>query len=160
MDALTLVALGRRLTKIGEDALRTREPSESGQARLPVGASLVLRDVFENPDSSIREITARTGLPQGYVSECVARLREQGLVATAVDPADRRRTLARFDPQHAGTVLRKGSVPADGELARALGEPDEAAIKETIEMLSGLAERLLPARPGPVGRQLRLPPEP
>jgi DNA-binding MarR family transcriptional regulator len=158
MDALTLVALGRRLMKIGEDALRTREPLASAEAQLSVGASLVLKDVFDNPDSSIREITERTGLPQSYVSECVARLRELGMVSTAVDPADRRRTLARFDPQHARTVLRKGAVTADDELARALGEPDAAAIKETIELLSGLAGQLLPSKPGPVGRQLRLPP--
>jgi DNA-binding MarR family transcriptional regulator len=158
MDALDLVALGRRLMKIGEDALRTREPAGSRNALLTVGASLVLRDVFNHPDSSIREITIRTGLPQSYVSESVARLRDQGMVTTAVDPADRRRTLARFTPQHARTVLQKGAVTVDEELARSLGEPDAAAIKEIIEGLSQLAARLLTRKLNPVEGQLRLPP--
>src|SRR5580693_7809367 len=60
---------------------------------LPTGPSLVLRDVFAHPGSSITDITARTGLPQSYVSESVARLRSQGILETSADPADRRRTL-------------------------------------------------------------------
>ena len=61
---------------------------------LPKGPSLVLKDVFGHPGAAITEIAERTVLPQSYVSESVARLREQGVVATRFDPADRRRTLA------------------------------------------------------------------
>ena len=95
MNALDLIMLGRQLTKIGEEVLR----GSKAQA-MPTGPSLVLRDVFAHPDSSITEVTARTGLPQSYVSDSVARLRDQGIVETSADPADGRRTLVRVTAQH------------------------------------------------------------
>ena len=113
--------LGRQLTKIGEGVLRGATASPA--PFLPAGPSLVLRDVFAHPDSSITDVTARTGLPQSYVSESVARLREQGIVETAADPADGRRTLVRVSAQHPRTVAAKGSAPVDAALAEALGEP-------------------------------------
>jgi hypothetical protein len=122
---------------------------------MPTGPSLVLRDVFANPGSSITDITARTGLPQSYVSESVARLRGQGIVVTSADPADGRRTLVRVSDQHPRTVAAKGSVPVDATLAAVLGEPPGgAAVTQIISTLSALAARLAPETPGPIRRQL------
>jgi DNA-binding transcriptional ArsR family regulator len=122
---------------------------------LPTGPSLVLRDVFAHPGSSITDITARTGLPQSYVSESVARLRSQGILETSADPADGRRTLVRVSAGHPRTVAAKGSAPVDGALAAALGEPDGGpAVAEIVATLSALAERLRPESPGPIQRQL------
>ena len=150
MNALDLIMLGRQLTKIGEEVLR----GSKAQA-MPTGPSLVLRDVFAHPDSSITDVTARTGLPQSYVSESVARLREQGIVETAADPADGRRTLVRVSAQHPRTVAAKGSAPVDAALAAALGEPaDGAMVTEIIGTLTALAGRLRPDAPGPIRRQL------
>jgi MarR family len=147
--------LGRQLTKIGEEALRgARAPSAPARS-MPAGPSLVLRDVFAHPDTSIGDVTARTGLPQGYVSESVARLRDQGILETSADPADGRRTLARVSPQHSRTVVAKGSVSVDAALAAALGEPHgEAGVTQVIGTLDALAARLRPEPPGPVLRQL------
>ena len=117
MNALDLIMLGRQLTKIGEEVLR----GSKAQA-MPTGPSLVLRDVFAHPGSSITDVTARTGLPQSYVSESVARLRDQGIVETSADPADGRRTLVRVTAAHPRTVAAKGSAPVDAALAAALGE--------------------------------------
>ena len=147
MNALDLIMLGRQLTKIGEEVLR----GSKAQA-MPTGPSLVLRDVFAHPDSSITDVTARTGLPQSYVSESVARLRDQGIVETSADPADGRRTLVRITAEHPRTVAAKGSVPADAALAAALGHPADAG--EIIITLAALAERLPPSSPGPIRRQL------
>jgi DNA-binding MarR family transcriptional regulator len=147
MNALDLIMLGRQLTKIGEEVLR----GSKAQA-MPTGPSLVLRDVFAHPDSSITDVTARTGLPQSYVSESVARLRDQGIVETSADPADGRRTLVRVTAEHPRTVAAKGAVPVDAALAAALGHPADAG--EIIATLAALAERLRPASPGPVRRQL------
>src|SRR5580693_6043501 len=136
---------------------RPREaPGRPRQAPfLPTGPSLVLRDVFAHPGSSITDITARTGLPQSYVSESVARLRNQGILETSADPADRRRTLVRVSAGHPRTVAAKGSAPVDGALAAALGEPDGGpAVAEIVATLSALAERLRPESPGPIQRQL------
>ena len=139
--------LGRQLTKIGEEVLRG-----SAHQGMPTGPSLVLRDVFAHPDSSITDVTARTGLPQSYVSESVARLRDQGIVETSADPADGRRTLVRVAAQHPRTVAAKGSASVDAALAAALGDAADAG--EIIAVLSGLAERLRPESPGPIRRQL------
>jgi len=147
MNALDLIMLGRQLTKIGEEVLR----GSKAQA-MPTGPSLVLRDVFAHPDSSITEVTARTGLPQSYVSDSVARLRDQGIVETSADPADGRRTLVRVTAQHPRTVAAKGSAPADAALAAALGHAADAG--EIIGTLSALAERLRPGSPGPIRREL------
>ena len=75
MNALDLIMLGRQLARIGEEVLRGAQAQT-----MPTGPSLVLRDVFAHPDSSITDITGRTGLPQSYVSESVARLRDLGIV--------------------------------------------------------------------------------
>jgi DNA-binding MarR family transcriptional regulator len=150
MNALDLIMLGRQLSRIGEEAMRG-----SKAQYMPAGPSLVLRDVFAHPDSSIADVTTRTGLPQSYVSESVARLREQGIVETSADPADGRRTLVRVAPGHPGTVAAKGSVRVDAALAEALGEPaDGAAAAQVIRTLSDIATRLRPADPGPILRQL------
>ena len=173
MNALDLIVLGRQLTKIGEEVLRgsgdaagqdagghgERPARASGRPRqtpfLPTGPSLVLRDVFAHPGSSITDITARTGLPQSYVSESVARLRSQGILETSADPADGRRTLVRVSAEHPRTVAGKGSAPVDAALAAALGEPDGGpAVAEIVATLNALAERLRPESPGPIQRQL------
>lgn len=152
MDALDLILLGRQLAKIGEDAMRG-SPGPS----FPTGPSLVLRDVFANPQASINEIAERTSLPQSYVSESVAKLRDQGLVLTSADPADKRRTLVRLTDEHPRTVARKGAVSADAALTQALGYDDPDAAREELEVLAMLSQRLRPAAPGPILEQLRQP---
>jgi DNA-binding MarR family transcriptional regulator len=164
VDALDLIMLGRQLTKIGEEVMRgsktqTSKTPTAGEPLeapfMPTGPSLVLRDVFANPGSSITDITARTGLPQSYVSESVARLRGQGIVQTSADPADGRRTLVRVSAQHPRTVAAKGTATVDAALAAALGEPDGgAAVTKIIGTLKALADQLAPETPGPIRRQL------
>lgn len=125
-----------------------------------MGPRAVLRDVSAHPDSSIRDITARTGLPQSYVSEWVARFREHGVLQSKTDPADGRRTLVRVSAGHRQTVAERGSVPVDAALAYALGATDAEAAR-IIETLADLARRLEPAEPGSnrrAGRDRSTPP--
>jgi DNA-binding MarR family transcriptional regulator len=129
--------------KIGEDVMRG-----SPGVPLPTGQSLVLRDVFANPGSSITEITTRTALPQSYVSESVARLREQGILETSADRADGRRTLVRLSDKHARDVARKGAISVDAALAERLGGTD------AVDVLEAIAQQLRPVEPGPVVQQL------
>lgn len=150
MDALDLIQLGRQLMKIGEEALRG-----SKMQSLPNGPSLVLRDVFANRDSSISEIAERTGLPQSYVSESVANLEQEGLLATGVDTKDRRRTLVRVSAQHRRTIARKAATPIDAALAKALTDLDTDQQREVTEALGMLFERLRPVAPGPIVDQIR-----
>jgi DNA-binding MarR family transcriptional regulator len=110
--------------------------------------------VFAHPDSSVSDVTDRTGMPQGYVSECIARLRDTGLVETTTDPSDGRRTLVRFSSGHVRTIVAKGTVAVDATLGRALSESDPDKLAQIVVALSTLAERLRPVEPGPVRRQL------
>jgi DNA-binding MarR family transcriptional regulator len=151
MEALELIQFGRRLVRIGEQVLR----SSGDSAAPPLGPSMVLQDVFSHPGSSVTDITGRTGLPQSYVSESVARLRDQRLVVTDVDPADRRRTLVRASPEHLQVVAHKGTASVDAALAEAFAESDPIKAKALIRALAEMSERLRPAKVGPVLAQLR-----
>jgi len=75
--------------------------------------------------------------------------------AEAIGRESARRTLARVGASHLGDVRRKGALPADAELAAALGDADPATVAEIVSVLATLAARLRPARTGPVARQLR-----
>jgi DNA-binding MarR family transcriptional regulator len=155
MDALELIQLGRQLVKIGEEAIRGGKTPA-----LPNGPSLVLRDVFANRDSSINDIASRTELPQSYVSESVARLRDQGLIETRVDAGDKRRTLVRVSSAHRRTVARKATAQIDQALGKALPEHDVDAAEEVLDLLQRLSQQLRPPAQGPIFHQLRDPQEP
>jgi DNA-binding MarR family transcriptional regulator len=132
VKAHDLFRLGRQLTKIAETAMRSAAEAPS----TPPGVRLILADVSAEPGSSIGQIAARTGLPQSYVSESVARLRDQGVLATWADPADGRRTLVGVDPAIPRAVARAGAVPVDEALI------DAGADHALIVSLETLAGRL------------------
>jgi DNA-binding MarR family transcriptional regulator len=149
VNALDLIMLGRRLTKIGEQAMRG-----SDALTMPTGARLVISDVFAHPDSSIREITARTGLQQSHVSVAVAELRKQEILETEIDPADRRRTVVRVSGAHPRRVVAAGAVSVDRALAAELHEHDRHALGAIVDQLDELARRLQPENSGPIARDL------
>lgn len=139
MNAVELYLLGRKLMKIAEEALP--KPATGG---LPTSVRMILIDIAEHPDSSVGEITSRTGFPQSHVSASIARLREFGALVTSIDARDRRRTLTRLAP---GILQRsqRAAVPVDSVLAAALSSSDLTEVEEVIEALDGLAARLMPA---------------
>jgi DNA-binding MarR family transcriptional regulator len=140
MNGLDLLLLGHKLVMIGQEAIPRSEFHN-----LPASARAILVDVFEHPDSSIKQITGRTGFPQSLVSATVARFRDQGLMVTEPDPADRRRTLVRPAPgvPEAGRE-RADSATVDDALAAAMGvKPTEVAWIVTV--LESLARQLAKA---------------
>ncbi len=141
MNALELFLLGRKLMKLGEQAI----PTTAGFHQLPTSVRSILIDVFEHPNSSVGEITTRTGFPQSHVSAAVARLREGGALVTTVDPNDRRRTLVRPSPEVPRRAARLVSAPIDGALAAALGTQDPGEVGEVVAALEALAQRLAPS---------------
>lgn len=116
------------------------------------GRALVLRDVFANPDASVSAITARTGLPQSYVSESVAALRDRGILETTPDPQDRRRTLATVTTAHRRRVAKRASIVVDMTLAKEIGD-DRAQI--VLPLLERIAELLSDEEVGPILTALR-----
>lgn len=136
MDALELFLLGRTLMKLGEHAI-----PPSGFHQLPTSVRSVMLDVFEHPDTSIHQITERTGFPQSHVSASVAKLRAAGVVVTATDPADRRRTLVKQSPDIPARATQF-SAPVDDAVAAAIGTDDPVQVREVITALEALARRL------------------
>jgi transposase len=137
MNGLELFLLGHKLIRIGQEAIPRSEFH-----RLTNSARTILVDVFEHPGSSIREVTERTGFPQSLVSSSVARFREDGLMVTETDPADRRRTLVRPAPGVPEEGRRNAeSTTVDGVLAEALGV-EAAEIADLVATLESLARRL------------------
>jgi len=113
-----------------------------------------MRDVLAHPGSSITDITARTGLPQSYVSESVNKLRVKGIAEISADPADRRRTLVRLTAKHLDQVARHSARDADDALRRALGSLEEDRMRQVLAMLTDLAGRLRTEPAGLAVRQL------
>ena len=104
----------------------------------------MLSDVFAHPGSSISDITERTGSPQSLVSEAVATLREAGALVSEPDPADRRRTLVRPAPDVWSRTRKVGGRPIEPILADALGSDDPNDLRQVMDSLEMLAERLTP----------------
>ena len=153
MQALDLIVLGRQLARLGERAMRADDPLDDGVAALgatlPAGALIVMRDVLASPGSSITDITARTGLPQSYVSESVNKLRVKGIAEITADPVDRRRTLVRLTAARLDQVARHSARDADDVLRAALGDLDTAETERVIQLLTDLAHRLQAEAPAP-----------
>jgi DNA-binding MarR family transcriptional regulator len=137
VTAQDLYMLGRRLTKLGEGAMRGSDAPD-----VPPGLRLIVADLAEHPDTPIGAIAARTGLPQSHVSQSVARLSARGAVETARDPRDGRRTLVRLSEAVPRRAARRGSASVDAALGEAAGVTDPAALAELIAGLEDLQARL------------------
>jgi DNA-binding MarR family transcriptional regulator len=136
VNPMSLYLLGRKLMQIAESALPGGKTTSSGR--------VVFVDVAYHPDSSITEITDRTGFPQSLVSTAVARLREVGLLESAPDPLDRRRTLVRTTPALKEVQGRFGTVSIDDILAGELAAEDRGGLTDVIAALDLLTRLLVP----------------
>ena len=146
MNGLELFLLGRRLMKLGEDAI-----PPSGFHQLATSVRSVLADALTRPGSSISDITERTGFPQSHVSASVARLRDLGALVTEADPADRRRTLVHPAPGIIARGLQHASVPVDETIVKALAAQDQDQAAEAIAALELLVRLLTPHALAPAG---------
>lgn len=112
------------------------------------GEAALIDDLLDHPDSAVREMTARTGFAQSYVSATVARLRAKGWVETTVDPVDRRRTLVRLPEAMVQAIAAREARPLDAALAVALPTLDGPRRAEILALLDALAQRVLPQADG------------
>lgn len=133
VDGLRLFLLGRRLMKLGKQAI-----PPSGFRRLPTSVRSVMIDVFEHPGSSVGEIVERTGFPQSHVSASVTRLRDGGVLVSEPDPADRRRTLVRAGPDVAARAARVGPGAVEPVLAAEAPGVDVAELGAALDRLADL----------------------
>ena len=138
MNSLELFLLGRKLANLGESSM----PSD-GLRKLPTTVKLVLFDVYEHPATTIGDICGRTGLLQSQVSTSVARLCTLGVFQTEVDPADRRRTLVRGNPDVARQGARLAYESIDKVIAKAVAFTTTGEVEELVSMLDKIANRLI-----------------
>jgi DNA-binding MarR family transcriptional regulator len=131
MDGVELLRLGRRLVKLAEEAI----PANAGFHKLPTSVRAVMIDVFEHPDSSIQDITHRTGYPQSHVSASVTKLRESGIFVTTTDPKDRRRTLVRAAPDVPERAQRFAR-PVDNAVTAVVGPENTAEVLAALDTLA------------------------
>ena len=122
-------------------------PAEAAPS--PPGQRLILMDAFAFPNSSIGEIANRTALPQSYVSEIVAKLRNAGALETRADPNDRRRTLVKVSDSLPPIVAGLGTRPVDELLIEALGDTPAERAAALITTLSEITDRLRTTLAGP-----------
>jgi len=148
MSGLELFLLGRNLMKMGEEAIRAEASFaiavRAGARKLPTSVRSVLIDIREHPNSSIGEITTRTGFPQSHVSASVARLRAEGEVLTVVDSSDRRRTLVGPSSEAPREVAHSDPTPVHRVLMAALATDDPGDVAEVVSVLETLVRRLTP----------------
>jgi DNA-binding MarR family transcriptional regulator len=133
---MSLFLLGRRLMQIAEQGLP--------QGNTGTSLRLIFVDVAYHPNSSITEITKRTGFPQSLVSTAVARLRQRGLLESEPDPLDRRRTLVRTTPELAAIQERLGSASIDDALAHELTAEGQQELSDVIAAIDLLSRLLTP----------------
>ena len=134
MDGVLLHRLGKRLIDLARQVT-----TDAGDTALTPGEVAVLEDVLKHPGSVVTEIQARTGFAQSHVSASVSRLREQGLIVAAPDPADRRRTRLTLAEIAHRAIMKRAGRPADDTIAEAVG-PDKA--DRVLALLKELSDLL------------------
>ncbi len=134
MDGGQLHRLGKRLIDLSRQV--TGEP---GDLSLTPGEAAVIEDVIAHPDSTVSEIGQRTGFVQSHVSASIARLRDRGVLGTAPDPADRRRTRVRLADE--ALVAGRAGRGVEDVLRRAAADATDA--KRAKAILDELARILL-----------------
>lgn len=133
---MSLFLLGRKLMQIAEQGLP--------QGKTGTSLRLIFVDVAYHPNSSITEITMRTGFPQSLVSTAVAKLRQLGLLESEPDPLDRRRTLVRTTPESKARQERLRSASIDDVLARELTTEGRQELTQVVAAIDLLSRFLTP----------------
>jgi MarR family 2-MHQ and catechol resistance regulon transcriptional repressor len=137
MEMSELYQLGRRLTELAHEGMG------AGELEISPSEFLVLRDLYMNGESSIRETVERTGLAQSRVSTSVANLRARGWVETGADPGDGRKTLARVTKQVKLEGDRRRGQSAAGALDRVLADAEPSERAQLARALERLHELLV-----------------
>ena len=135
MNDYELSLLARRLQRIANEAFPHSQVQD-----LPASVRRVVVDVYAHPASQVGQIAERTGFPQSRVSTSVALLCERGLVETAKDPDDRRRTLVHPSKSASLLATENATAAIDSALATELGTDDPNMLAEAIAHLEALAK--------------------
>ncbi|MEA2615409.1 MAG: MarR family transcriptional regulator, and catechol-resistance regulon repressor [Chloroflexota bacterium] len=143
-----LYRLGRRLQDLADRAMGGGRSFD-----FSVSEVIVVSDLLDHADSTIGDLSSRTGFAQSRVSTVVAALRDRGWIETAVDEADRRCTRVTLpeDVRRRATEARtKSATPV---LAAALAGLSRERRDEVIAALEELHRALQGQRVSPNSRR-------
>jgi DNA-binding MarR family transcriptional regulator len=136
VDSGQLHRLGRRLIELS----RAATTHTGDQPMTPVQVAII-DDVIKNPGTGVTEIGHRTGFVQSHVSASVARLRDQGVLETAPDPTDGRRTRVQVTQLAMRAIVCRARRPINNTITTAVGDAETA--QRVTAILDELAVLLL-----------------
>ena len=122
---------------------RLREAAWAGEVELPIAQVAVLKRLRNDGPSTASVLAAAEHVTHQAITQTLAALKRAGLVRSAADPSDGRKSVISVTP--AGNRLFESALASrDAWLARAIGHvvsPREgAALEKSIELLERLAD--------------------
>ncbi|HTA91949.1 MAG TPA: MarR family winged helix-turn-helix transcriptional regulator [Polyangiaceae bacterium] len=122
---------------------RLREAAWAGEIELPVAQVAVIKRLRIDGPSTASVLAAAEHVTHQAITQTLAALKRAGLVRSAADPTDGRKSVISVTP--AGNRLFESAIVSrDAWLARAIGHVvsprERAALEKSIELLERLAD--------------------
>jgi DNA-binding MarR family transcriptional regulator len=122
---------------------RLREAAWAGEVELPVAQVAVIKRLRNGGPTTASTLSAAEHVSHQAITQTLAALKRTGLVRSAADPTDGRKSVISVTP--AGNRLFESAIVSrDAWLARAIGHVvsprERAALEKSIELLERLAD--------------------
>jgi DNA-binding MarR family transcriptional regulator len=122
---------------------RLREAAWAGEVELPIAQVAVIKRLRNDGPSTASALAAAEHVTHQAITQTLAALKRAGLVRSAADPSDGRKSVISVTP--AGNRLFESAIASRDEwLARAIGHiispREHAALEKSIELLERLAD--------------------
>lgn len=135
-----LFRVARALREVALEAAR-----DPGEEPATEGLVVVTDDLAHHDGATVGEVAARTGVAQSLVSKVVAELRDGGVVTTAPEEGDRRRTRIFLAPSTRAALLpERGGRSMDAALRlrfAELSDDELSQLQATLDQLAALIMR-------------------
>ncbi len=122
---------------------RLREAAWAGEVELPVAQVAVIKRLRNDGPSTASALAAAEHVTHQAITQTLAGLKRAGLVRSAADPADGRKSVISVTPA-GNRLFETAKASRDAWLARAIGhvitERERAALEKSIELLERLAD--------------------
>lgn len=112
--------------------------AQSGQTEARLSHISLTRNL-DRSGTRVSDLAARAGMTKQAMGELVAQCVELGLVASTVDPADKRARIIRFTPRGLKWLqaFRKAVDKAEREMRREVGAAGMEALRKALKLYGG-----------------------
>jgi DNA-binding MarR family transcriptional regulator len=122
---------------------RLREAAWAGEVELPVAQVAVIKRLRNGGPTTASALAAAEHVTHQAITQTLAALRRAGLVRSAADPSDGRKSVISVTPA-GNRLFESAKASRDAWLARAIGHVvsprERAALEKSIELLERLAD--------------------